>query len=99
MSVSTRARYEITASHPDGRCYLVAYAARTSRMGLYDAIQSRAELIIKKLGLPEDVRFGDDGAKPRAWTTLGDWTVKFTGRTQNDVKMQDNAHPYVGAAD
>lgn len=99
MSISTQTRYEITASHEDGRCFLVAYAARNSRAGLVDAVRSRAEALIAKCGLPEDVAFGATGTKPRPFTTLGDWTVKFTGRTQRDVKMEGGAHPYIGAED
>ena len=91
-------RYEIAARHPDGRAFLIAYAAGSpSCRRLIDAIQTRIESIILKLG----VRATDELAvstRNRPHLTVRDWTIGYTGRTQRDVRNGGGELPFIGAA-
>jgi hypothetical protein len=86
MGAAMITRYEITATHSDGRAFLVAYTPRLTRPGLLHAIQVRSEAIVAKLGAAVGDRF-DVHLKPRIHATLAGWTIGFTGRTQHEAKM------------
>ena len=98
MNIGTRepTRYEITARHPDGRCYLVAYSAQKSRMGLLKAMQGRGDQIVDICSITDDheIKFA---TKPRVHAIVNGWIIGFTGRTQREVSTLKNEHPYIAA--
>lgn len=74
-------RYELVASHPDGRKVLVGYTPRRGRSGLFDMLAKNGEAWVKFSGA-ENITFGkrvSDGA------VSGEWSIKFSGRTQRDA--------------
>lgn len=76
-----RTRYELIATNADGRKVLVRYTSRVGRRGLYDALTQDAEQICQFFGT-DSIHFGKraaDGA------TMGEWTIKFSGRTQREA--------------
>ena len=79
-------RYEITAIHPDGRAFLIAYTPRLTRPGLINAIWIRSADVVARLGVAADVRL-DVHLRPRIHATMDGWTIGFTGRTQHEAKM------------
>ena len=84
--------YELAAILGDQR-RLVAYTQRRSRSGMLAACRNRAVLLIALTGA-ENLQFGKrtvDGA------TMGDWQIRFTGRTERDAIMEGEL-PYIGAA-
>lgn len=98
MNISTLAptRYEITATHPDGRCLLIGYTARKSRFGLLNLMRQHSGKIIQTLNIGEHdmVHFA---TKPRVHCTMGEWTIGFTGRTQRDVRSAGHEHQWIAA--
>lgn len=88
-------RYEITATHADGRAFLVAYTPRLSGTGLREAVHDRAPAIQRVTGIPADTRF-QYHPKPRPHWTHDGWTIGFTGRTQLDAK-REGVLPYIAA--
>jgi|DEB3_MinimDraft_2_1074329.scaffolds.fasta_scaffold36395_1 hypothetical protein len=89
-------KYEIAARHPDGRAFLIAYAARLSNVTLTKAIHLRGEHVVAKLGISGDTQFTPK-RQPRPHTQLGEWWVGFTGRTMHDVEMDGKPLPFIGA--
>lgn len=79
-------RYEITATHPDGRAFLVAYTPRLSRPGLLKAIEVRTADVIAKLGVAAGDKL-DVHLRPRIHATVDQWRIGFTGRTQHEAKI------------
>ena len=76
-----RTRYELVAEHPDGRRVLVRYTSRDNRRGLYGALTQDCEGICAFFGT-DAITFGKrsaDGA------TMGEWRLRFTGRTQREA--------------
>lgn len=90
-----RTRYEITATHPDGRAWLVGYTARPSRHGLLNLMRQHAGKLIQILGIGEQDQM-TFGTKPRAHATVSGWTVGLTGRTQREAK-QGGELPWIAA--
>src|SRR5688572_17925293 len=90
-------RYEILATHPDGRRFLVAYAGGSpSRSRLLCVMRERGEALIAKLGIgDEDVMTFDTKPRPRAMTS--GWTIAYTGRTQREVRGAGHEAPFIGA--
>ena len=78
-------RYEIAASHGDGRRYVVAYTPRVSRPGLREALTNRRALIATRCeGITAKLAYLKRDGR---WTaTSGAWTFGFTGRTQRDAR-------------
>lgn len=79
--------YEVTMAHPDGRRLLVAYTPRKSRTGLWNAVvqnDARRGVIIALAGTAEAVfaRKASDGL------ALGEWTIKFSGRTEREAYIE-----------
>lgn len=80
--------YELVAAHPDGRACLVAYCSRKGRRDIWIAVtknDSRREAIINLTGA-KDIHFAKrsaDGAR------MGDWLIKFSGRTQRDCQRSE----------
>lgn len=93
--MSAPTRYEVTARHPDGRTFLVAYTPRLSRPGLLNAMRGCAVAMIAKLpiGAADIVNWA---TRPRVHAMIGEWTVGFTGRTQLQAK-QEGEHPFIKA--
>jgi hypothetical protein len=88
-------RYEIAATHPDGRKLLIAYSARKNRQGLIAAVHAYGVAIVRNLKLPEDVRMypGKRACDP---ITIGEWSFAFSGRTQRDCILSGEL-PSMGA--
>lgn len=79
--------YEVAAIKGETRI-LVAYCQRHSFSGLRNAVYNRAEKVVALTGKTEfQSRKGD--------MLLGDWTIRFTGRTQRDAILEGEL-PYVG---
>jgi hypothetical protein len=76
--------YELAAIHPDGRRILIAYCGRRSRHGLLDACRGHAAALVALTG-DKTIGFA-----PRAagGATMGDWSIRFTGRTERDAIME-----------
>jgi hypothetical protein len=86
-------RYEIVAKHPDGRTYLVAYAAGSpSRHHLLSAMRARGQAIISACSIPESDQM-TFGTKPRHHALVSGWTIAYTGRTQRECCTTE--HPYI----
>jgi hypothetical protein len=85
--------YELVASHPDGRRFLVAYCGRRGRRGIFTALAGRAAAMTALTG--------DDGIKFAARAadggTMGAWTIRFSGRTQRECYIAGELE-YVAAA-
>lgn len=78
--------YEIEIRHStDGRVHRICYSARHSRRGLLNAIQTAAEHIVKVTGTDNMYieKKASDGVK------IGDWRVKFSGRTERECILAD----------
>ena len=86
-------RYEAVVIRGDGERRLLAYCGRHSRRGLIDALQNRAEIAIKFLGIGADARMT---LAKDAISLTGGGMVKFTGRTQRDAIMSGEL-PYIAA--
>jgi hypothetical protein len=74
-------RYELVATHPDGRKVLVGYTPRRGRSGLFDMLATNGVAWVK-FANAENITFGKrvaDGA------ISGDWSINFSGRTQRDA--------------
>lgn len=87
-------RYEIVATHQDGRAYLIGYTPRLSRQGLLTAMQKHGPAIIAKLAIGATDQM-DFATKPRVHAKCAGWTIGFTGRTQRDA--QTSQLPFVAA--
>lgn len=79
-------RYELIAEHPDGRRYLVIYTTRRSRAGLQDGLLARLEdgSLDRVIGTREMTY----GRRAADGVTMGDWRVRFSGRTQRECYIQ-----------
>lgn len=65
ISPNEPTRYEITAEHPDGRKFLICYAAGgPSGRRLRSCIHERGRAIVDTLSLAEDAAFGPTAIKP-----------------------------------
>lgn len=96
ISTNEPTRYEIEARAADGRAFLVCYSSGSpSRRRLVGAIRSRAPDIIAKLGVPEEATF-TLATKPRPAAKVGDWTIKYSGRTQRDIRSCGGELPFIG---
>lgn len=74
-------RYELVATHPDGRKVLVGYTPRRGRSGLFDMLAKNGVAWVKFSG-SENITFGKrvaDGA------ISGKWSINFSGRTQREA--------------
>jgi hypothetical protein len=83
--------YELVITHPDGRRYLLAYCGRKSRAGIYAACAGRASHLLELTG-SESITWGDNAA---AGGTMGDWQIRFSGRTQRECYISGEL-PYIG---
>jgi hypothetical protein len=88
-------RYEIVATHTDGRQWLIGYSPRVSRIGLLRAMQRVGPQMIERLGITDDgvVTWG---TRPWAHCFMDGWRIGFTERTQRDCHMS-GALPFVAA--
>jgi hypothetical protein len=82
-----RTRYEVTAKHPDGREILIGYTSRKGRQGLCELVSARTErataiVYLCKADTYHTAKRAADGM------TCGQWTIRFTGRTQRDAYME-----------
>lgn len=83
-------RYELLAIHRDYKV-LLCYTSRRTRAGVVDAIRNRGAELVALTG-SENFTFGKnatDGVR------LGEWTIKFTGRTQRECIIQDDEYPFI----
>ncbi len=85
-------RYELAATHPDGRRVLLAYSMRKSRSSMWNIVteDTRREALIALVG-GRSITFADraaDGA------TMGDWRIVWTGRTRRDAVISGES-PFV----
>lgn len=78
-------RYEVVAEHPDGRRYLIGYTSPT-RPGMLRMIRQNGQAVVDRLGLTQAavMTWGGKGRLGH-FATIGDWKVRFTGRTQRDA--------------
>jgi hypothetical protein len=85
-----RTAYELAAIRGDERV-LLAYSCGRGRRDILNSCRKRAEAVVRLLGNAE-ITFGRtvaDGA------TAGEWSIRFTGRTQRDAYVEGEL-PYVG---
>jgi hypothetical protein len=87
-------KYELVASHPDGRRLLIRYTSRTGRNGLYDALAQDAERLCRVLGA-DDITWGKRSADGG---TMGEWVLRFSGRTQREAII-DGEHTFYADLD
>ena len=88
--MSTPTRYELTLSNGT-TTYLVCYSMRKSRSSLYHIACKWADRIKKVTGTVEIIFAQTVAGGGR----LGDWTLKFSGRTQRDAQYAGE-HPWLG---
>lgn len=74
-------KYEIVATHKDGRKVLVGYTPRKGRQGLWAMVAKNATawIAFSGEGSLTFAKRAADGA------TAGDWNINFSGRTQRDA--------------
>ena len=90
-------KYEITARHPDGTTYLVAYTPRLTRRGLLVAMCGAGPEIVEKTSMGKDDEF-IFAKSPRWHATMNAWTIGFTGRTLHDIEHGgETAHQFIAA--
>lgn len=80
-------RYEIAATHPDGRRIVVGFTARKSRHGLLVIMRRRGAYLIEALmiGEADIITFH---TKPRVHARVAGWSVGFTGRTELQCQQE-----------
>ena len=81
--------YEATVSNGT-TTYLLVYSARLSRAALHAAVTKHAATMVKLTG-DNQIHYADraqDGA------TMGDWTIKYSGRTEREAKR--DPHTWIG---
>lgn len=86
-------RYELAISRGSEN-YLVLYCGRKTRQSLYKCCVQKAEALARLAGT-STLHFAKrvaDGA------TMGDWAIKFTGRTQRQAE-QEGELPFVWKVD
>jgi len=75
--------YEITATNgADVR--LVAYTRQKSRHGILRALQRRGQMIIDQHNITEETP-STWGPRAADGLTLGQWSIKFSGRTEREA--------------
>lgn len=90
-------RYEVAATHADGRRWLIGYTPRKSMRGLFAASANvKMRTILKLIGAPEFASFSRvDGRL--AIRVEGGGLIEFTGRTQRDAILDPKGElPWVG---
>lgn len=75
-------KYEIVASHADGRHVFIGYSGQRSKHGLLRMLQHNGELNIARLGLTDESKVA---SLPNSRIQVGDWIVAFSGRTQREA--------------
>lgn len=80
-------RYEITATHEDGRKFLVGYTIHKSRSGLLATMRKRPDQLATALGLGDSEPWTFK-TKPLPRATVAGWTIGFTGRTERDAIIE-----------
>lgn len=76
-------RYELVAEKGDERI-LIAYSMRTGRRALLTAAQKHGHALLAMMKLDDNTKF--EFLKPAAkGAKVGDWTIRFSGRTQRDA--------------
>ena len=86
-------RYEITAKGPDGE-FLVGYTARKTRRGMLEVMRMYHGNLIhlcdtNEMTVPSHFKAKDG-------IVMGDWTIKFSGRTQRDAISNGELDRLVG---
>lgn len=87
-------RYEIELRHTDGRAYLVLYTARRTFAGMIGAVRERWDDVAALTGVDS----WDAGGKRNATegrVTSGEWSIRFSGRTQRECYITGEL-PFVG---
>lgn len=86
-------RYELIAEHGERRI-LIAYSVMKTRAVLVSfTLQYGPELIaLTGMGEDDEVNFGSRSAKR---VTIGEWTIRFSGRTQREAVSSEL--PWIGA--
>lgn len=92
-SIHNRAtRYELAAIMGERRV-LIAYTGRRSRHGLLEACRKRGPQVVA-LTCPSGEELLNFDKKASNGATIGQWAIRFTGRTQRDAIMEGEL-PYV----
>lgn len=91
-----RTRYELVATHPTKGTYLVCYTSKKSFKGLTESISSRGVALCRAIGVDPMTATWTPHRKPVPYAEIGEWTVRFTGRTQRDVVVADDEPPFIG---
>jgi hypothetical protein len=86
-------RYELAIAKGDQK-FLVCYSMRTGRHAILKSLQQRSQAILGATNLSDEALL--------AWKTparegamLGDWAVRFTGRTQREA-ISAGELPWIG---
>ena len=74
-------RYEVVASHNDGRRLLMGYTKRKSRDGIASLVASKGPENMQRMGLLSERMFN----APAGALMVEGWTIGFTGRTQREA--------------
>lgn len=89
--------YEIAAIHDSGRRLLVVYAYRKTTKRLIEAIRERyAGLALATATDLDRVTDVKGGSYPSC--RYGEWTIRYTGRTQIQAKQEGELRSIVEAA-
>lgn len=78
-------RYELVIEHADGRRYLLAYRMRKTRRSMIDCLRDNAAAVLATAGLGDDARF-TCGKRVSDGLTIGEWRIRFSGRTQRETR-------------
>lgn len=100
ISANEPTRYEVAAVHQDGRQFLICYAAGSpSIAALFRVVRDRIVPIADGCGwIDRQATVIERGSNPRPFLrTDSGWSLRYTGRTQRDVRAAGSELSYVGA--
>jgi hypothetical protein len=85
-------RYELIAECGENRV-LIAYSMRTGRHSLLTACQKHGQALIAMIGMDDNARI--EFLKPASrGAKIGDWSIRFSGRTQREAIQSEL--PWIG---
>ncbi len=87
-------RYELALERGDTRIR-ICYSMRTGRHSLLTACQKHGQTIVDYIGMDDKATM--EFLKPAArGARIGEWSIRFTGRTQRDAISTQSELPWIG---